>query len=264
MTSTGGGPTSRPNIVLVPKVLALMIVLALVALSGCSQGGVSGAGNSPQLGDVALSSGTKGLTVLVVGDSLARALGEGMSAVSEGQHVRIVNAAIGGCGLLLPVEQRVEGELKPTDPQCNAWPDKWPALVKKYDPDAIYLTTSFWDTAQQMIEPNGKEGTLADPEFQDRWLTNATRAIKILSADGATVYFDDLNEPGLHGVQGRAVRESTSAHLLPLYAQMCADAGCPPRIGGIQVLDDTGHPAGESRDRLARWILNSISKDHSS
>lgn len=244
----------------------LLIVLVVMGLSGCSkQGGESGAGslpqNQPQLGDVELNTATKGLTVLVVGDSLARALGEGMSAVTDGHDVRIVNAAIGGCGLLLPVEQSVEGKMKPTDPHCNAWPEKWPDLVKKYHPDAVYLTTSFWDGAQQMIKKKGDAGTLADPKFQDRWVKNATGAVKLLSAGGATVYFDDLNEPGLHDVQGRAVDENGSARLLPLYAQMCTSASCPPIIDGIDVLDDTGHPAGESRVRLARWILNSIAED---
>jgi len=62
----------------------------------------------------------------------------------------------------------------------------------------------------------------------------------------------------MHTVQERTVEEIASAQvtLLPLREQMCDSTECPASIDGIQVLDDTGHPAGQSRDRLARWILN--------
>lgn len=203
------------------------------------------------------------MTVLVVGDSLAKALGDGMSAVVSSRNVTIVNAAIGGCGLLLPVEQRMNGKLSPTEEECNSWPTAWAELIQMHQPDAVYLTTSFWDAASQKLTKGGEEGTLDDPVFQDRWAANAHRAIGILGEGGATVYLDDLNPSQLHGVQQRVIEESeeSAAVLLPLHRELCTATACPAQIEGIQVLDDTGHPAGESRDRLARWILNRMADD---
>jgi hypothetical protein len=218
---------------------------------------------APTLGSASLNPTVKNETVLVVGDSLARALGNGMSAVTGSRQVTIVNAAIGGCGLLLPVKQRLNGAVTPTNPDCNKWPTAWAELVKQYHPDAVYLTTSFWDAADQVIRPGGAVGNLADPSFQERWVKNAARAITTLQADGAHVYLDDLNPTELHGVQKRAVDAANSPKvtLLPLYEQLCSGTNCPAQVNGIQVLDDTGHPAGESRDRLARWLLNEMTAD---
>lgn len=240
------------------KKLSVAVVVTL-ALSGCT----TDAPADPALGSAALDSSVDDMTVLVVGDSLAHALGEGMSAVTDSRNVTIVNAAIGGCGLLLPVQQRMNGKLSLTDEECNAWPTAWPELIETHEPDAVYLTTSFWDAAPQILTQEGDEGTLDDRRFQDRWVENAKRAIGILEARGATVYLDDLNPSQLHEVQRRAVEESSEHHvaLLPLYQELCTARSCPSQIDRIRVLDDTGHPSGESRDRLARWILNQMAGD---
>ena len=247
----------RPDLHSAKKLFA---VLALVsAMSGCAVTTTA----EPGLGSTSLDGDVDDLTVLVVGDSLARALGDGMSAVSTSRNVTVVNAAIGGCGLMLPVEQRMNGKLAPTDEDCNSWPTVWGDLVEQHRPDAVYLTTSFWDAAPQKLTAEGEEGTLDDRAFRDRWVENAKRAISILGDGGATVYLDDLNPDQLHGVQQRVVEESDDPQvvLLPLYREVCTETACPSHVDGVQVLDDTGHPAGESRDRLARWILNEMADD---
>lgn len=263
------------------KIVATSIVVcgAMVAATGCA-GNPSNASRGddgfptetlsaasdavgPGLGDAALGPQTNDFVVLVVGDSLARSIGEGMADVAPANNIKIINAAIGGCGLLLPLEQRVNGKMGATDPKCNEWPVKWPELVAEYHPDAVYLSTSFWDAATQVIDSGGDAGTLADIAFQDRWVENATLAIDSLTADGARVFLDDMNSDGLHGVQQAAVAQigPEKAAILPLAGQICDVSGCPQFIKGVRVMDDTGHPAeGESRDRLARWMLNQMAQ----
>ncbi|MGL3151570.1 SGNH hydrolase domain-containing protein [Microbacterium sp. A82] len=249
----------------VSRAIAATALLGIMCLSGCSTQISSGGTGTfePQLGNVALDDHVRDATVLVVGDSLAHALGEGMAAVvaaGEPRNVTIVNAAIGGCGILLPEQQQVGGVMAPTNPECNTWQTRWPELVQEYQPDYVYFTTSFWDVAQQILEEGDVATSIADEDVQQRWIDNASEAIDTLSAGGAHVFLDDINSDAMYGVQSRTAEANTSVAvtLLSLRGQICTENGCPPSIDGIQVFDDTGHPAGESRDRLARWILNQM------
>jgi hypothetical protein len=255
--------SSRTRMTLALSACAAAIGLAL---SGCAVApapatDTTPAAKGPQLGSATLSPDVKDMTVLVVGDSLARALGAGMSEVSEGRGVTIVNAANGGCGIMLPIKQMTNGQLD--DPYyCNDWPTTWPELVAEYEPDAVYLTTSFWDQAQQVIDESGAPKTFEQPEFRDRYAANVDKAIAMLTAQGAEIFMDNWDRPKNHGAQELAVERNAALgvpiSLVDLFHEVCTDTTCPPVIEGINVKDETGHPAGESRDRQARFILNQI------
>jgi hypothetical protein len=248
---------------------ASAVAIGLV-LSGCAVSPASAPAGSaspspaftgPQLGAADLTADVKDITVLVVGDSLARAFGSGMSEVSGDRNVTIVNAAIGGCGIMLP-SKMVSGDNLVGAENCNTWPAEWPKLVEEYKPEAVYLTTAFWETAPQIIDDSEDPKTFDDDDFRARYQQNVDDAIRILTAGGATVFTDNINQGGMHNQQVEAVERNRSAglgvELINLYGEMCSDSECPEFVDGIQVLDETGHPAGESRDRLARFILNEM------
>lgn len=239
--------------------LALITLITGAGLIGCS---AAEAASVPSLGATSLDAEVKDMTVLVVGDSLARALGSGMSEVVADHGVTVVNAAVGGCGIMLPTQQMVDGVLTDAG-QCNQWPTEWPQLLEHYQPDAVYLTTAFWDAAQQVIDDSGEPKTFDDAEFRDRYAHNVDEALAVLTSTGATVYMDNLAHDVNHEAQVDAVTRNADAglnvELIDLYGQMCVSVGdCPTWIDGIQVLDETGHPAGESRDRLARFMVNQM------
>jgi hypothetical protein len=216
---------------------------------------------APQLGDALLNADTAGLTVLVVGDSLARSIGVGIANVSAQNHITAINAAMGGCGIMLSSRfEAPSGQISPTPDSCNNWPTVWPELVSKYQPTAVYLTTAFWDVAPQEIAGSNQFQTFADPAFRATYAKNIDRAIALLTAGGATVFLDDMNDNNTANAEPDAVARNAGpkVKLLWLREQLCNAAGCPPVIGGIKVLDDTGHPAGESQNRLARWVLNQM------
>lgn len=221
----------------------------------------------PGLGDGELDPSVKDVTVLVVGDSMAHSMGTGMAnavaeaaeAEGEPRNVTVVNAAMGGCGLMQPVMQPVDGKMQPTYEECNKWPETWASLVDEYNPDAVFLMSSFWDVAPQILEEGGEEVTIADPEVQEHWLAQADKAIAILSANGATVYLENGNSDGMHDVQARAAEANPQTTVLLNYrGEVCSDTECPAVIDGVKVLDDTGHPAGESQLRLGTWLLNQM------
>src|SRR3954453_21534699 len=64
-----------------------------------------------QLGDATLAPEVRGVTLLVVGDSWARNLGVGVADADRDRRNVIVNAGVGGCGLLQPVQIRAKGKL---------------------------------------------------------------------------------------------------------------------------------------------------------
>ncbi len=184
-----------------------------------------------------------------------------MANVGPQNHLTVINAAMGGCGIMLSTRFKTQaGQIQTTPDSCNTWPTMWPELVAKYKPNAVYLTTAFWDVAPQEIAGSDQFQTFADPGFRAAYATNIDRAIALLTAGGATVFLDDMNYNETGNAEPDAVVRNASpkVQLLKLREQLCNAAGCPAVIGGIQVLDDTGHPAGESQNRLARWVLNQM------
>ncbi|GAA3875795.1 hypothetical protein GCM10022381_18110 [Leifsonia kafniensis] len=233
-----------------------------ITLAGCSAPEGAHTPQAPQLGTASLDPGVKDMTVLVVGDSLARAFGSGMSEVVSDRNVTVVNAAIGGCGIMLPSQQMVNNVLTDAT-ECNQWPTEWPALLEQYQPDVVYLTTAFWDAAKQMIDDSGEPKNFEDAAFRLRYAQNVDQVLSILTSTGATVYMDNMAHDTNYEAQVDAVTRNADAgltvKLIDVYGQMCVSTGdCPWLINGIKVLDETGHPAGESRDRLARFILNQM------
>jgi hypothetical protein len=243
---------------------SLVLIGTLSACSNPLSGDPGEAGNPgtramPMLGVDQVDADAHGMTTLVVGDSMARSLGTGMAEATGSQN-KVVNAAQGGCGIMLSSRQVMNNKEIETPTHCNSWPSEWPKLVKQYKPDAVLLTTSFWDSAEQVVDGTGKLRTMKDPVFRARYDANMDKAIKLLSNSGAKVFIDNLNPPGMLKAQNAAVERNSNrgARSIDLYNQMCSNDSCPPVIDGIKVLDETGHPTPESRKRLGAWILNKM------
>lgn len=257
-----------------------VLAVTLAGATGCGHDS-GGASNlkaaaepiAPQLGSPALMRDVKGLTVLVVGDSWARNLGVGMANAGKGQGNTVVNAAQGGCGIMLPSKEAMGGTVMPTRPACRRWPEQWPRLVERYRPQAVVLYTAYWDQTPQVIDDTGKPRDMSDPVFRQRYQANMDRAIGLLGARGATVFVGTAvlgkTDAGraAAGLMNREVEALVKRHaggnaggrvrLLDVRRQLCA-VNCPTRINGIDVYDETGHPTEPAHDRLGNWILNTV------
>lgn len=225
--------------------------------------------STPSVGTAALDPAVRNLTVLVVGDSWARNLGAGMAEVGKAHGNAVVNAAEGGCGIMLSIKQAVP--LIPTPESCRKWPKTWPKLVAQYHPQAVLLGTAFVDQGPQLWGKSGKARNILDPVFRHRYDANMDRAIRILSAQGAAVFLTNgvissrhqdpikppppLNEAVASAVERNSAR---NVHLLDLHAQLCLNLTCPREIDGITVYDEVAHPTVPARERLGKWILNTM------
>jgi hypothetical protein len=224
---------------------------------------------SVPLGDASLAPTTRGLTLLVVGDSWARNLGVGAADADRDHRNVVVNAGEPGCGLMQPVRIRRQGRMVAAPATCNRWPEKWRDLVTRYRPAAVLLEVGYWDGQDSQQLPGQDDvKSITDPVYRHRFDAQIGRAIGILSAGGAKVYVPTVidnqgssraNSDAMNTTAIAAVHRNPHAELLDLHDQMCTAAKvCPGEIAGIQVYDQTGHPSGVARDRLGAWILNSI------
>lgn len=208
---------------------------------------VSLATSAPPLGAEHLDEAVRGRTVLVVGDSWARTIGAGMIEVA-GRSNTIVNAGLGGCGIMEPV-----GE-----PACKTWREQWTRLVDEHRPDAVLLMVAFWDSSAQQTEPDGPRRDLGDPEFRARFIRHLDEGVAILTARGAPVH---LMNAHLDYPINAILKDASHRHSLPmldLREQLCTDTGCPKKIDGVDVYDETGHASRTACARLGRWILNTM------
>ncbi|MCO5973372.1 DUF459 domain-containing protein [Actinoallomurus soli] len=223
---------------------------------------------APPLGTQGPAPRADGLTVLVVGDSWARNLGVGMANAGRGRGYTVVNAAQGGCGIMLPTKEAPGGRLTETRPACRTWPEQWPRLVERYRPQAVVLYTAYWDQTPQVID-GGRPRDLGDPVFRQRYQADMDRAIGLLRAHGAAVFVGTavLGK----GAEARTAREMNrqvetvvqrnarrGVHLLDVRRQLCVSDDCPARIRGVDVYDETGHPTAPAHDRLGNWILTTL------
>lgn len=224
------------------------------------------------LGDAAMAPKARGMTVLVVGDSWARSLGNGLTRADRRRRNTIINAGETGCGLMRPAQLRIRGRMAAAPQQCNDWPRRWKGLVAKYRPSAVVLEVGFWDSlASQRLQGDRKVRSITDPAFRQRFGRQLDRAIRVLGSRGAPVYVPNVvdnsgtaraNSDAMNGAVREALRRNRRARLLDLHGQLCAPTKqCPVKVGNIQVYDRTGHPAAPAQARLGAWILNSIHAD---
>jgi len=214
----------------------------------------------PALGSPSLSRAVTGKTVLVVGDSWSASIGLGMSEVAASRNT-IVNAGLGGCGILLPPG-------KETPAACRTWPIQWPAYLKKYKPDATLLTVGFWDVTPQRLAGDQEARDLTSPTHEAAFRDRLGQAISILTSRNTPLYLmtsQQVGNPKYRSsalVMNRLLREAAAKHpgvrLLDLRGQLCNDAGCPRVLAGTKVYDPTEHPTKPARARLADWALNTM------
>lgn len=110
--------------------------------------------------------------MIVVGDSTAQALGNGIVAWSQ-ERPDLAEAevmAFPGCGLLDGGDRYFDGEWTETPEGCGALFDTdVPARIAETSPDLVVVVTSFWDATDHRWPDDGNvTRTPLDQEFVDR------------------------------------------------------------------------------------------------
>lgn len=223
----------------------------------------SGSVEQPELSPV-----TPGLRVLVVGDSWAANLAEGMADPSFGATV--TNLGLGGCGIADPDAYMNNDETVVSPPaECLSWRERWAATISSGEFDAVVLDVGNYDQRKARID--GQWVYVGDAAFDGQYSAHLDEAITILAAGGVPVFVTTtvvLNGDPFHAHSMRmnelltdAVRRNETARLAPVGEFFChADEqdDCPAARDGQPIYDPTGHPAAYWQIFSAQFVLNGI------
>jgi peptidoglycan/LPS O-acetylase OafA/YrhL len=143
---------------------------------GASAGGAPGGGPSGPP-----------VKLMLVGDSVALTLGQGMSLDGPRYGVDVMDKAILGCGLATGGEIYGTGAVTSQDPSCVNWPSIWASDVTQYDPDVVAVLVGAWEVQDWFRD--GRWEHIGDPDFDAYELQQMQRAVDVLSAKGARVAF---------------------------------------------------------------------------
>jgi len=211
---------------------------------------------------------TDGLRILVVGDSWARNIGAGLvSADDAGRHT-VLNDGMAACGIG-GVATRSGGKIREVPAECADWPTRWRGDVATFRPDAVLLVTGRWDQAEARLA--GRFVRPDDAAFQARYERQLDKAIAILHQTGAPVYVatavdnpipsDRRWSDAMNDLLRSAAHRNRGARLLDVHRLLCMSDGCPSRLKGAAVYDDTMHLTRVWQRRLGGMLLDRLQTD---
>jgi peptidoglycan/LPS O-acetylase OafA/YrhL len=130
---------------------------------------------------------TRGQTVhtLLLGDSLALTLGQGLGDDASAWGVQVQDDGVVGCDLDPDSTVNIEGSISKAAQGCVDWPRTWAADVKRLDPDVVAIELGRWEVSDRIVD--GRWTQIGAPVW-DRLLTRLlNEAITVVSQRGAKV-----------------------------------------------------------------------------
>ena len=122
--------------------------------------------------------------VLVVGDSLALTLANGLSVNEVPYKVHLDNAGLLGCGISQET-RRLQGQINAPPTYCATWPQERAQAVATDHPDLVALLVGRWEVADTYHD--GTWEHVGEPDFDAYLSSELDRAIDVLSSTGAPV-----------------------------------------------------------------------------
>jgi len=210
--------------------------------------------------------------VLLLGDSVALTLGQGLPARDYG--VELVNRAVLGCGVVRGGPFRYFGSQYDARPWCQDWPRLWAADLASTGPDVVAVLLGRWEVMDRVYA--GRWTHVGDPAFDGYLLTELDRAVIVLSARGSRVAL--LTAPyykrGERPDGGRwpeddparvdrfdlllrqvAARHTGTVTLVDLGRRMGPAGRYTDTVAGVKLRYDGVHVTGGGARWLAPWLL---------
>jgi len=208
--------------------------------------------------------------VLVVGDSVAFTMGQGLARAEPAWNLSVWNNSRLGCGLLRAEAVRIDGEWIDQEGTCNDWPARWQSYVEVFQPDVAVVLAGAWDLYDRRFA--GQEFAFGTPEADAFVLRELNAAVDVLSSRGATVLLltTPRFEPRDLGlvVGGPRFDRARIDRLNRLYKTLAARRDGDVVVLDLQRLVSTGgdvemqgdgvHFTPEGADAVARWLAPQI------
>lgn len=176
----------RP-VVVVSGGAAAAIALAFVVVPGVrgDTGAEVAVASAPTDAGDATGTSTPPGRVLVVGDSVAKTLGDGFDRESHASNVELFNRGQLACGLAQRATLEHGGRSAPTEPTCDDWPRQWQAWVDEIRPDVSVVVFDVF--VVQDLEVDGRAVDFGSKASDRYLLTQLDRGVRILRSQGGRV-----------------------------------------------------------------------------
>lgn len=145
------------------------------------------------------------VSILVVGDSIAYALGYGLVDWAENRKTDVSVAAWFGCPIARGGRYRMQRDSAPFAEDCE-WTADYPRFIAEKRPDIVMLSSTMWQVVDRQLPGDTTYRHMGD-EILDRYiLSEFLSAVDALAAGGATVvlltgsYVESGREKGFTGL----------------------------------------------------------------
>jgi len=257
---------------------AALLIFVTVGPGEVAPGVATGAGDRPADAQAAVHEEPEpvplgGSLVLVVGDSGAYFLGEGMIRVAPEFSASVVNRGIVGCGIgdgNSRLRFANSGQIMEDDPSCAPNLDRYRYWLAGYQPDVVLLFQAAAGGSQREIDNRWVDE--CSDEFHDWYLDQYLASLRMLRSTGVPVVV--ANTPYMEGdykavnrntdcrnaVLEEAVDQVPGTRVLDVLSWLCGEKGgeCDTERDGIRLRTESVHFRDAGADYAARWILPEV------
>jgi peptidoglycan/LPS O-acetylase OafA/YrhL len=129
--------------------------------------------------------GGRRVRVVLMGDSMALTLGEGLGTDASAWGIAFDNQGTIGCDLDPDSTVNIEGSIGRAAQGCVDWPTKWTHLVDTRDPDVVAVELGRWEVSDRIVD--GTWTAIGEKAWDGLYSAELSRAITILSSRGAHI-----------------------------------------------------------------------------
>jgi peptidoglycan/LPS O-acetylase OafA/YrhL len=129
--------------------------------------------------------------LLLVGDSTALTLGEGLGAYKKDYDIEMQDDGILGCGITQGSEYQLQGTVAPMASACNGaqgvvqWPQIWAQEIAAFRPNVVMILAGRWEVANRTYE--GHWTNILSPRYATYVQRQLRRAVNLARSRGAEV-----------------------------------------------------------------------------
>ncbi len=229
------------------------------------------------LDDSMPATGMPPLRVMVVGDSVARNLADGLTRWSGlNADLALRNSTRDGCGIARgDSEDSRDARLRALD--CTQWRASWSDTVAQFDPMLVVVYTGGWDLMDREIPGSPAARSIADAAYRTWLEAEFSRAVDVFASRGARVLWlsSACVRPPTIGPEG--VYDPQKIHLLndviadvaradpsrvryvDLFSLVCPRGSFTNTLNGFDDARPDGvHFSVAASDWLAQWLWHRL------
>ncbi|HUY86161.1 MAG TPA: SGNH hydrolase domain-containing protein, partial [Acidimicrobiales bacterium] len=205
-------------------------------------------------------------SLLILGDSLAYTLGEGLVLLGNQYSTDVINGSTIGCGISQGGPLKTSGITSPQPAMCDSWASTWAQHVTAWSPSAVAILVGRWELVDRI--QNGHWTHIGQRSYDNLLLERLRSAIQIASGNSESTTADVgpipvvlMTMPYLLPYAkptGSGVYPETDPMRVDMFNRMQYEAasGFPGHayvfdLSGL--LDPGGHFALEESNRTIRW-----------